>query len=77
MSAFAACPTRRRAIRDPRSYLFRTARNLALDHVKRSEFRLTAGTDIDELQLEAILTSSAMDPTLCPGCFGRGVCAVL
>ena len=56
-------PDQETTIRDPRSYLFRTARNLALDHVKRSEFRLTAGTDIDELQLEAILISSEMDPT--------------
>ena len=28
-------------IRKPQSFMFRTARNLALDHVKRSEFRLT------------------------------------
>lgn len=35
----------RTAIREPRSFLFRTAQNLALDHVKRSESRLTAGVD--------------------------------
>ncbi|MDG1987407.1 MAG: sigma-70 family RNA polymerase sigma factor [Halieaceae bacterium] len=32
-------------IRKPQSFMFRTARNLALDHVKRAEFRLTEGTD--------------------------------
>lgn len=35
----------RDAIREPRSFLFRTAQNLALDHLKRSESRLTAGVD--------------------------------
>ncbi len=40
------------AIREPRSFLFRTAQNLALDHVKRAETRLTAGTEeIDEFGL--------------------------
>ena len=40
------------AIREPRSFLFRTAQNLALDHVKRSETRLTSGADdIDEYAL--------------------------
>lgn len=29
------------AIRHPRSFLYRTARNLALDHAKRAEFRLS------------------------------------
>lgn len=33
------------SIREPRSFLFRTAQNLALDHVKRAETRLTSGTD--------------------------------
>jgi RNA polymerase sigma-70 factor (ECF subfamily) len=33
------------AIREPRSFLFRTAQNLALDHLKRSESRLTTGVD--------------------------------
>lgn len=38
------------AIREPSSFMFRTARNLALDYVKRAESRLTSGTDsIDEL----------------------------
>lgn len=37
------------AIRKPRSFMFRTARNLALDHVKRAETRLTRSTEeIDE-----------------------------
>lgn len=36
-------------IREPRSFLFRTAQNLALDHLKRAETRLTTATDeIDE-----------------------------
>ena len=39
----------REAVREPRSYVLRTARNLALDHVKRSESRLAAGTDMDGL----------------------------
>ena len=50
-------------IRKPRSYLFRTARNLALDHIKRSESRLTAGADIDGLPLEDLLAPSELDPT--------------
>ena len=38
------------AIREPRSFLFRTAQNLALDHVKRAETRLTSGVDeIDDI----------------------------
>lgn len=32
-------------IRAPRSFLFRTARNLALDHVKSAEFRLSVSDD--------------------------------
>ena len=34
-------------IREPRSFLFRTAKNLAVDHVKRAESRLTAVSDTD------------------------------
>ena len=33
------------AIRQPRSFLFRTAQNLALDHMKRAETRLTSPSD--------------------------------
>ncbi|MDE0453430.1 MAG: sigma-70 family RNA polymerase sigma factor [Gammaproteobacteria bacterium] len=51
------------AIREPRSYVFRTARNLALDHVKRSESRLTGGTDMDDLPAEDSLLPSELDPT--------------
>ncbi len=37
-------------IREPRSFLFRTAQNLALDHIKRAETRLTSSSDLlDEL----------------------------
>lgn len=40
----------RATIREPRSFLFRTAQNLALDYLKRSESRLTAGVDsLDEV----------------------------
>ena len=39
-------------IREPHSFMFRTARNLALDYLKRAETRLTAGVDaIDEIEL--------------------------
>jgi len=52
------------AIREPRSFLFRTARNLALDHVKRAESRLTAGTDaIDEVPAANFMSSSEVDST--------------
>lgn len=51
------------AVREPRSYLFRTAQNLALDHVKRSESRLADGADIDELPNEDFLSLPEMDPT--------------
>lgn len=38
------------AIREPRSFLFRTAQNLALDHLKRAESRLTASMEsLDDL----------------------------
>ena len=32
-------------IKDSESFVFRTARNLALDHLKRAETRLTRGVD--------------------------------
>ena len=51
------------AIREPRSYVLRTARNLALDHVKRSETRLAAGTDMDALSGGDFLLPDGMDPT--------------
>lgn len=35
-------------IRHPRSFLYRTARNIALDHVKRSESRSTVSLPADE-----------------------------
>ena len=53
---------RAEAIREPQSYLFRTAQNLALDHLKRAETRLTAPTDaIDELDSSPV--GSEQDPT--------------
>lgn len=40
----------RKAIREPRSFLFRTAQNLALDHMKKAETRLTSTSDLlDEM----------------------------
>ena len=40
---------RKDKIREPRSFLFKTARNLALDHAKRAESRLAVSTeDISE-----------------------------
>ena len=45
---------RKDAVRSPRSYLFRTAQNLALDHLKRAETRLTSTTDvIDDIEVNA------------------------
>lgn len=51
------------AIREPRSYVLRTARNLALDHVKRSESRLAAGTDMDALSAGDSVLPAEVDPT--------------
>ncbi len=40
-------------IKDSESFMFRTARNLALDYLKRAETRLTSGVDdVDEILLE-------------------------
>jgi RNA polymerase sigma factor (sigma-70 family) len=36
------------SIRHPRSFLYRTARNLALDHIKRSESRTTVSLEGDD-----------------------------
>ena len=52
------------AIRQPRSFLFRTAQNLALDHVKRAETRLTAGIDdIDEMAVPDRMPLADVDST--------------
>jgi len=52
------------AIREPQSFMFRTARNLALDHVKRAESRLTDGADsIDDLLSAKIQPSPESDST--------------
>lgn len=52
------------AIREPRSYLFRTARNLAYDHMKRAETRLTTWTDqFDDLPAANFGLSSESDST--------------
>jgi len=48
-------------IREPHSFMFRTAQNLALDYLKRAETRLTAGVDaIDEIEF---LSDSRLDDT--------------
>lgn len=36
-------------IKSPRSFMYKTARNLALDHVKRAEYRLVDQIEDDEL----------------------------
>ena len=51
-------------VREPQSFMFRTAKNLALDHVKRAESRLTAGTDaVDEIPAADFMLSSEIDST--------------
>jgi len=51
-------------VRNPQSFMFRTAKNLALDHVKRAESRLTSGTDaIDEVIAAGFSPLSDNDPT--------------
>lgn len=46
-------------ITSPRSYLFRIARNLALDHIKRADSQLTDSIDaLDEQQSEKVLCSA-------------------
>lgn len=46
----------KRIITSPRSYLFRIARNLALDHIKRADTQLTDSMDaLDEQQSERVL----------------------
>jgi RNA polymerase sigma factor (sigma-70 family) len=51
-------------VRNPQSFMFRTAKNLALDHVKRAESRLTSGTDsIDEVISAGFRSSLDIDPT--------------
>ena len=46
-------------IRDPQSFLFRTARNLALDHLKRAETRLTSGSD--DIDIRSLSTDKVFD----------------
>lgn len=47
-------------VNEPRALMLTVARNLALDHVKRSEYRLTRGVDGD-LDIESILARDATD----------------
>lgn len=46
-------------IRQPRSYLFRTARNLALDYLKRADTKLTDG--MDEQDIDSLVDHSQGD----------------
>lgn len=49
-------------IREPRSYMLRTARNLALDHMKSAEVRLADSADTDDL-FESMFANQSEDPT--------------
>lgn len=52
------------AVREPQSFMFRTAKNLALDHAKRAESRLTTATDsIDDIPAADFMRSSEIDST--------------
>lgn len=53
----------KKTIRYPRAYMLRTAKNLALDYIKRAESRLTTGMDIDELTDSDFQPVSELDPT--------------
>lgn len=49
---------KKEAIKTPRSYLFRIARNLALDHIKRADSSMVDAVDFaDEAQQEKTLTN--------------------
>lgn len=51
-------------IRSPRSFIYKTARNLALDHVKRAESRLADSLDAtedSELPTSQLLADSTLD----------------
>ncbi|MCC2606909.1 RNA polymerase sigma factor [Planctobacterium marinum] len=50
-----------RSISEPRSFLYRTAKNLALDHLKRAETRLT---DSPEDSLDSMMLEQTVDNTL-------------
>ena len=52
-----------KTIRNPRSYLLRTAKNLAFDHIKSAESRLTTGMDMDELIESDFQSVPEIDPT--------------
>jgi RNA polymerase sigma factor (sigma-70 family) len=53
-------------IRSPRSFMFKTAKNLALDYVKRAEHRLTdsLSADEDHLGLSDLSTSQGLSDQL-------------
>lgn len=49
------------SIRHPRSFLYRTARNLALDHIKRSESRTVSLETDDEEREDSDVLQSGLD----------------
>ncbi|UTF59469.1 RNA polymerase sigma factor [Gilvimarinus sp. DA14] len=51
------------SIRNPQAFVVKMARNLALDHIKRAEYRLASSMNGCAVEVEAQLTSSE-DPTL-------------
>lgn len=59
------CQVKADDIRHPRAFMMRTARNLALDHIKRAESRLVDSMDDDDSGLPDMLdnTSGAVDQT--------------
>lgn len=52
----------KQTINYPRSFMFKTARNLALDHVKRAESRLTSGVSEDDEFDLGIVDGSSNEP---------------
>lgn len=48
-------------IRSPRSFMYKTARNIALNHINRAEFRLADSLDIAESSAESVSLDAAAD----------------
>ena len=51
----------KKEIKSPRSFMFKTARNLALDYVKRAETRLVDSLEDKELSISQMRTDSTLD----------------
>ena len=54
---------KKEAVREPRAYVLRTAKNLALDHVRRAESRLTVNIDASGVTDTDDPSVSGSDPT--------------